>query len=204
MAWLSNESHVDVDWQGFLPPHANGNCLLTDIFSRTKIMSLKVFFIDFGRRFWIALIHTFHHFASHILSHAPLKWPPCLCHCSVMLLPAATGSVHFVLNRGASTPGDAKPFPSVQDIAMMPQIYEDVVLRALTWWQNTPRTPCNGLRDVCADPRNISHHPRGKLDGGVRTLILIRSASFPHLFCSRPEVWVLKAWDLQWSSTVCF
>ena len=84
-----------------------------------------------------------------------------------------------------------KPFPTIQDVAMMPQIYEDVVLKAVltpTQWQNTPRILCNGLHGASADTRTISHFPRGKRDVGVRPLILIRSASFPHLLSSRPEV----------------
>lgn len=211
MAWISNESHVDVDWQGFfsplLWPNANGNCLLTDTFSRIKIMLLKRPF----HWFWTALLNsTYPYFSSFCLPYSQ----PCTSDIAALLVPLFSNAPScsewtrpLLFEPGGERPGDAKPFPSSQDIPMMPQIYEDIVLRAvltLTWWQNTPGTPCNGLHDTSTDPRNISHYPRGKQDAGVRTLILIRSVSLPHLFCSRPEVWVSKARDLQWSSTVCF
>lgn len=62
---------------------------------------------------------------------------------------------------------------------MLSQIYEDVVLRAVsdhsTMANPTPRIHCNGLRNRSADPTQ-------EAVWGVRTLILITSASFSHLF----------------------
>lgn len=46
-----------------------------------------------------------------------------------MLHPAATEL--FLSHLASGTPGDEKPFSSIQDIPMMPQIYEDVVVRAV-------------------------------------------------------------------------
>ena len=43
--------------------------------------------------------------------------------------------------RGPALPGEEKPFPGTRDMPMMPQIYEDVVLRAAvtpTWCQKYP------------------------------------------------------------------
>lgn len=52
-----------------LLPHAD--CLLTDVFSHVKIMSVEIFFIDFRGRFWTVLMYNLHHFTSHILNHTP-------------------------------------------------------------------------------------------------------------------------------------
>lgn len=61
---------------------------------------------------------------------------------------------------------------------MLSQIYEDVVLRAVfdpSTMANHPGIHCNGLRGRSADPTQ-------EAGWGVRTLMLITSASFSHLF----------------------
>lgn len=81
--------------------------LSTDTFSRTKKMSLKVFFSDCEWCFWIALIYNLHHFTSHILSHAPRTSSLCLCHCSdsqVCSFLQWLDTSHFILNPESRTP----------------------------------------------------------------------------------------------------
>lgn len=186
-------------------PLANRNCLLTDAFHRTWMMSWSLF-----HWFQTALLNcTYPCISSFCLPYSQ----PCTSNIAAELMPSfchAPSCSNWTLlfePRGQRAWRRKKTFSSIQDTPMMSQIYEDVVLQAvltLAWWQTAPGIHRNGLQDGSTDPRYISHYPRGEEDGCVRTLILITSASFPHLFCSRPEVWVLKAWDLQWSSTVCF
>lgn len=108
----------------------------------------------------------------------------CYCiACGIVLIfsnaPSCSESTCF-WTLWAPCPTDENPFSKCPGRPMMLQIYEDVVLRAvltLTWWRHTLRIPRNGLQDMTTDPHNISHYPRGKQNGGAKTIILIRAVS---------------------------
>lgn len=106
MAWMSNESRSEIDWHWavcgeslFWQP-TNGNCLLTDIFSGSRIMSLRVSCIDFGWHFWTALIRNLHHFVAHVVV-CTLPLLLILLKHSAVLVPAMGGHVCSVPQRWA-------------------------------------------------------------------------------------------------------
>lgn len=204
--WISRWCRLTVFffllWQ-----HANGNCLLTDIFSRSKISPFHWF--------WMALLNsTYPYFPSFCLPYSR----PCTLNIAAVLVPLFSNApscsdctcprLFFFCKPEGGTPGDEKNNTKVSRTFQWCHKFMKMLFRELFWPQHDGKIPWGYLVMDCTMRPQIHATSvttrEGKQDGGARTLILIRGASFPPLFCSRPEVWVLKAWDLQWSSAVCF